>query len=456
MRRGSAAAPVFVLAVAAVGAGSCVSLPPALDVDAGEPPACESRGPDNDGDGYPSCGAPRNDCDDDDATIHPGARELCGDAIDQDCGGVDDDLDCVDEVVGNTTPTPATGEPWTLVNEALEIAFGRGTSPPGVYGPIQLLSRAGSGRQLLTVDAIVLGRFFAVSHTPDTWSWRSADAPSVFTVHVNGAAVTQVSTTWADGGDTGTSTFTMYPDGRIHRHDEVIVNRAAGNYLTSYINLDPTRLDHADWDTATAPELLDLATSMSYIRHDQTEPSHACLFSSTTGDRVIVTARPVSGADGLRVMEGYQFPGPIHLAAIAFDWQHNAPVVTGTYAADLLVHVGVGTGARPCVDGGGVTAPFLSPPALSGPEGASVYDPRTGSYAVGAGGAQVMAVTLAQPVPSLALHVTSVPNRHDPVLVRDNQRLVRGRDYHLQHGSDDVWLIVLGAVGTSGLRIDWP
>src|SRR6185369_18098236 len=48
----------------------------------------EHGGPDVDGDGYDAC----HDCDDHDATVHPGAPEVCN-AFDDDCDGRIDEND---------------------------------------------------------------------------------------------------------------------------------------------------------------------------------------------------------------------------------------------------------------------------------------------------------------------------------------------------------------------------
>jgi Cysteine-rich secretory protein family/Putative metal-binding motif len=61
-----------------------------IDQDcSGSDPVCDPLDPDIDGDGYTES---QGDCNDDNAAINPGAIDICGDGIDQDCSG--EDLTC--------------------------------------------------------------------------------------------------------------------------------------------------------------------------------------------------------------------------------------------------------------------------------------------------------------------------------------------------------------------------
>ncbi|MCC7381052.1 MAG: putative metal-binding motif-containing protein [Deltaproteobacteria bacterium] len=64
-------------------------------------------GADDDGDGYRSTAAGGDDCTDSDATVHPGALEVCGDGKDNDCAG--GDLACAVDADSDGYGAPASG-----------------------------------------------------------------------------------------------------------------------------------------------------------------------------------------------------------------------------------------------------------------------------------------------------------------------------------------------------------
>ena len=87
---------------------------------------CADR--DEDGDGFSACGQPPflADCDDNDASIHPGAYEVSGDGVDSDCDGLDDGWE---DCMGGVFP-----------DDGCNCRVARGEGPPAVFGSLLWLS----------------------------------------------------------------------------------------------------------------------------------------------------------------------------------------------------------------------------------------------------------------------------------------------------------------------------
>lgn len=172
----------------------CEFLFPALCED-----ACVAT--DQDGDGFDLCA---DDCDDHDATVHPGALEVCNDGLDQDCSGTADDAGwCAWEC----SPLKGLEQPFVLCQgkrtweEARDVCFAWGSD---------LAWFADAAEQAVVQEGVLqefqpLDRWIGVNDLSDEglFTWSDGSAPAF--------------APWAEGqpndGGFGQDCVRLLPDG---------------------------------------------------------------------------------------------------------------------------------------------------------------------------------------------------------------------------------------------------
>jgi hypothetical protein len=219
------------LVLAALAAG-CVEVP-------GPAPVVCDTGEDGDGDGW-ACDARLPDCDDGDAAIHPGADEVPGDGLDQDClGGDASPSDLLPGVeIDDPDTSPSVRMPGAYV----------GFPTTGARYPDELIVES-LGQDILASMGIAIDPLF---RTGDV-----ADAPRL-EVTATGPALGMAYLSWAEdvGGASveGSTHLWFFPDGRIVRNDRIDLLEAITGTdldLSTYVSFAAGPFTHLRW-----PELV--------------------------------------------------------------------------------------------------------------------------------------------------------------------------------------------------------
>ena len=233
------------LGALALSTAACLSTPGPADPDAGldvgvdtpidGPVACA----DGDDDGWSTCGT-YPDCADDDAARHPGAYEAVG--------GPDRDCFATAPTVAAPTLTHAVVSGDHVINGLIGVRLDDAAGG-------QLGSLTFGGNELLYSGA-VLERYSGVHawdgdmpDNPSVNDTRSIAAAGVVTALQLGRAVMRLRVAWTASAITGTSTYTVTPEGRVVRTDDFTLTGATRfDSLTSFAALRPDGVDLLVWE----------------------------------------------------------------------------------------------------------------------------------------------------------------------------------------------------------------
>ncbi len=477
---------LFALPVTLTGV-RCVSIPaPASSDDAGSGipdaslPGCE----DVDNDGYRPQGCSENlpaDCQEGNALVHPGAFDDCLTPADEDCVGGNPDCSAIIQPItvetedADTRITTVAGVTTFDGNQGFSITsitsnatgggnlLHQGPNPEKYIGSHLFLSNVFSyAPQSAQVSALAGGR--AVHQYRVVWN----------SVRQMGTGTEELS---------GTSTYTLFPDGRIHRSEDLSPTGDA-TLFTTYIALNPGQFTHRlDPNPANLNVPLPLQTNLT--DGQLAEPStfttaaadgRGCAYHTSTNLALSYAWSAYDRQKNVRIRMPQSILDSGHQFAMVIDWEFpgmEGTVSPGRYrGAFLLQHGLASTDGLPCSDFGSDIGGFFNPPPLNSqalvtdtegdPDGDG-YVEDGGYYELNAEGGKTIDVNfeLGGSLPrSYAMHINEVPASFDPVLFLGNSTapLSHSLDYLMQREEDgSMWVFINRPieVGTP-LRIVFP
>lgn len=410
-----------------------------LDVPAHDPCAPDDR--DCDGYGTEAANPAAVDCNDQDAAINPGAADVAGNAIDEDCIGDGNGM----RLAG------VSGDEAHAISGALEIGFGSPTRMP-------MSLRIGGGANVLATGSACLGgaeEAMGVSLYPAFVAHARTLGPlGQIAMERRGPAMATALVTWrgevlasgASACDRATAVdasvrFTVLPGQRLIRQDLIGIDTAVTRcngcanpgtmpIFTSYLALVPS-FDQIIVD-AEAQEGAVVARMLGGTAH------RVCV-RQTAGTGHIAVSWSGAG-NGIRLRSTTD-----NATALVYDWVQSAAVAANTYEAVTSIIVDASP-AGPCrpelID---VQDDVVTPPQVQGLR----YEPALGTYTGTpvAGALAVLALdTIAHGitvrVPGFGARGVTVWRQ---VGMASPARLVRDWSYLAQHDAVDggttvVWL----------------
>ncbi|MBI5545503.1 MAG: hypothetical protein HY901_16580 [Deltaproteobacteria bacterium] len=350
-----------------------------------------------------------------------------------------------------------------MSNRVVEVAFDCGQG----CVPADIRIRAASNQNLLYRGDAKPEYLAGISYFDHAYNRESSVSARSLTGR---GPIAQLEVSWGTVGLTGTSTYTLHPDGRLHRNEEVqVTSTFAGSqdFLLAFVTIDATRVSAMSHVVGGA-QTSNLKTGRDFEFHwDDDGLGYLCVLDSAGKDGVGWAQRDTAaaGPDGMRLWE---VGSPSHSFLLASDWVRDAPVPVRTYSGQFLTTF---ASSGDCMELEAQVVAFTDPLQLgiseavvtgqAGDGDGDGYNEGGGYYELRLPSSKVIAVTPASGSrqPTSSFRVQAVPAASpSPKITLGEEELSEGRDYlaGAPDGSGVAWLHLARPWSAQVLlKIDW-